>query len=298
MEWRKFGKAFLFPPVAVLIALFPISAVGLAWSMTSPDCAGHVRVFFCVLAFYTLVIWCARVPEMIRFFRKFRRENRFVRAWTDDVRLRTNVTLGGSALWNGAYALLQLGMGIYHGSVWFYFLAAYYATLASMRFFLVRHSLHHRPGEIIRRELVRYRACGWIFLLTNLAFSGMMLYMIWDNRAVRHSEITTIALAAYAFVTLTAAIVGVVRYRKFNSPVVSAAKTVSLAAACVSMLTLENTMLATFGDGNMTSATTRMFLAVSGGAVSFFIVAMAIHMIAQANRKIRYPEGTGNGKQG
>lgn len=293
MEWKKLGKAILFPPIAVLIVLLPIAAAGLTWSMTSPECAEYVRVFFYVLAFYTLTIWCVRVPRMVRFFREFRQKNKIVKAWTDDVRLRMNVTLSGNALWNGAYAFLQLGLGIYHGSVWFYSLAVYYATLASMRFFLVGHSLHHRPGESIRRELARYRACGWIFLLTNLALSGMMFYMIHENRMIRHSEITTIALAAYTFVTLTVAIVNVVRYRKFKSPVMSAAKAVSLAAACVSMLTLENSMLATFSGEDMTPATTRLFLALSGGAVSLFIVAMAIYMIVQATRKIKCLETTG-----
>ena len=115
----------------------------------------------------------------------------------------------------------------------------------------------------------------------------MMLYMIYENRAVRHNEITTIAMAAYTFTTLTLAIVNVIRYRKFNSPALSAAKAISLAAACVSMLTLENTMLTTFSGETTTPETIRLFLALSGGAVSIFIIAMAVCMIVQANRKLK-----------
>ena len=287
MNWKRIRKSFLFPPTTVLIILTPIAAAALIYSMLHLEETDPIRIGSYVLAFYALTILCARMPKLVCIFRDFKNENRYVKLWTGDVRLRTNVTLSGSALWNGAYGALQLGLGIYHRSAWFYSLAAYYATLAVMRLSLVRHTMRHKPGEQMQQELARYRACGWVFLLTNLALSGMMFYMIYENRAVRHNEITTITMAAYTFTTLTMAIVNVIRYRKFNSPAVSAAKAISLAAACVSMLTLENTMLTTFSSETMTPEKTRLFLGLSGGAVSVFIIAMAIYMIVQANRKLK-----------
>ena len=292
MDWKRIGKALLFPPAAVLIVLTPLAAVALIYSMLHLEGTDPIRIASYLLAFYTLTILCARMPRLVHALQKFKNENSYVRLWTGDVRLRTNVTLSGSTLWNGAYGALQLGLGIYHKSAWFYSLAAYYATLAVMRLFLVRHTLRHNPGEQMRQELTRYSACGWIFLLTNLAMSGMMLYMITQNRRVRHNEITTIAMAAYTFTTWTLAIVNVIRCRKFNSPALSAAKAISLAAACVSMLTLENTMLTTFSGETMTPDKIRLFLALSGGAVSIFIVAMAVYMIVQANRKLKILEET------
>ena len=68
------------------------------------------------------------------------------------------------------------------------------------------------------------------------------------NRTFHHHEITTIALAAYTFTSLTFAIINTVKYRKYHSPVYSASKAISLASACVSLLTLESTMLTTFGN--------------------------------------------------
>lgn len=286
MSLRKLAGAILFPPIAVLIVLVPLSAGGLIYSFTAEG-AQAVSIAFYTLSFYTLVILCVRIPGLIRGVRNFKRQNRYVRTWEGDVRLRTCVTLGGNVIWNGAYGALQLGLGIYHRSAWFYSLAAYYATLAVMRFLLVRYALRNKPGQRLRWELGYYRVCGWVFLLTNLALSGMMFYMIYEQRAVHHSEITTIAMAAYTFTTLTMAIVNVVRYKKFNSPVLSAAKAVSLAAACVSMLTLENTMLTTFSGTDMTPGTVRLFLSLSGGAISALIVAMAIIMIVRATRKIK-----------
>lgn len=70
---------------------------------------------------------------------------------------------------------------------------------------------------------------------------------------------------------------------------------VSTAALVYSMLTLENTMLTTFGGEAMAPETTRLFLGLSGGTVSVFIIAMAVYMIVQANRKLRSLEGHNDG---
>ena len=287
MNWKRIGKALLFPPAAVLIVLTPIAAAALVYSMLRLEETSPVRIGSYVLAFYTLVIVCVRVPKVVRSIGTFKWENKYIQTWSNDPRLRMNITVGGSVLWNGAYAALQLGLAIYYRSAWFYSLAAYYATLAAMRCSLVWHTLRYTPGEQMRQELTRYRTCGWVFLLMNLALSGMMFYRIYENRFVQHYEITTIAMATYTFAMLTVAIVNVVRYRKYNSPVLSSAKAISLAAACVSMLTLESTMLASFNKGTLSQKTIRIFLALSGGAVSAFIVGMAVYMIVQASRKLK-----------
>lgn len=287
MSWKKLGKSLLFPHIALLLLLLPTAAVALPYSMVTLPETHPVRIASYVLAFYTLTVWCVRIPGIVRFCKALKNENKYIRTWLGDPRLRMNVTLTGNVLWNGAYAGLQLGLGIRHSSLWYYSLAVYYASLALMRFFLVWYTLRHKPGEKIRQELSRYRACGWIFLIMNLALSCMMFLMIRENRVVRHHEITTIAIAAYTFTTLTMAIVNVIKYRRYNSPTMSASKAISLAAACVSMLTLENTMLTTFRTEQMTSQSRSLFLGISGGGISVLIVVMAVYMIAQSNKKMK-----------
>lgn len=290
MNWKKIGMRLLFPPMIVLWLLLPSSLALMLYGMLKLGQTHPATIIGYVLSFYMLTVWCVRIPQIIRFFKDFKTKNKYARRWLADTRLRINVTLTGNVLWNGAYAALQFGLGIYHHSAWFFSLAGYYFSLGLMRFFLVRHTMRHHPGEQMRQELKIYRTSGWVFLVTNLALSAMMFYMIYENRTVRHHEITTIAMAAYTFTSLTMAIINVVRYRKYESPVFSASKCVSLASACVSIITLEGTMLATFSDEAMTPQVQRLFLALSGGAVSVFIVVMAIYMIASGNRKMKYLE--------
>ena len=211
----------------------------------------------------------------------------YARRWQDDARLRVNVSLYGTLMFNTAYAVLQLGLGFYHASFWYYSMAAYYISLAIMRFFLVRHTSKHEPGELMEVELKKYRNCGIIFLVINVTLSVMVFFMVYWNRTFHHHEITTIAMAAYTFTSFSLAIKNVIKYRKYNSPVFSASKTISLASACVSMLTLESTMLTTFDDGTLNMLGRQIMLGASGGVISVFIVTMAICMIVQGSKKLK-----------
>ena len=63
-------------------------------------------------------------------------------------------------------------------------------------------------------------------------------------------------------------------------------KAISLAAACVSMLTLESTMLTTFGADQTEMLLQKVMLGVSGGMISVLIIAMAVYMILQSSKKL------------
>ena len=287
MDWKKIGKAILFPHIAIMIILLPIATVFLVYSLVFMGSDSIIAIVSYVLAFYTLMIWTLKAPYLIKFFKSFKDENKYAKRWQNDDRLRVNVSLYGTLIWNTAYALLQLGMGFWHHTFWFYSLAGYYISLAVMRFFLARYTTKYKPGEKMREELIRYRLCGWIFLAMNLTLSLMVFFMVYWNRTFQHHEITTIALAAYTFTAFTMAIINIVKYRKYNSPVYSASKAISLAAACVSMLTLESTMLTTFGDGTMDLTSRRIMLGATGGVISIFIIVIAVYMIVQSSKKIK-----------
>lgn len=287
MNWKRFGKLLLFPPLGIMIPLVPIAAVFLIFSMVYIGTKTPVSYGAYVLSAYTLTIWCVKLPRLIALLKTLRRENKYARRWFEDTHLRVSISLYGSLIYNTVYAAFQLGLGFYHRSFWFLSMAGYYLSLAVMRFFLVRHTRRHSPGEKMLQELKKYRACGIVFLILNLTLSLMVFFMVYWNRTFHHHEITTITMAAYTFTALTRAIVNIIKYRKYNSPVYSASKVISLAAACVSMLTLETTMLTTFGAETTTLLTRRLLLGFSGGIISLWIIAMAIYMIRRSNQEIK-----------
>ena len=156
-----------------------------------------------------------------------------------------------------------------------------------MRFFLLLHTRKYAPGEKLKTEIIKYRACGIVFLIMNLALTLIIFFMVYWNRTFEHHMITAIAMAAYTFTSFTLAIINVIKYKKYNSPVFSASKATSFASACVSMLTLASTMLTTFGDGTMSLSERKMMLGCIGAAVSLVVVAMAIGMISKSSKKLK-----------
>ncbi|MBR6562793.1 MAG: hypothetical protein IKK70_02515 [Clostridia bacterium] len=281
----KLLRSLLFPATSVLLMLTPFAIVFLVYSMVFCGSESAVAIASYVIASYTLTVWCIKIPSMIRFFKCFSKSNKYLNMWKSDPRLRIKLTLYGTLLWNTAYSLLQLGLGFYHSSFWYFSMAGYYISLAAMRFYLVKYT--RKKENNMLEELKKYRICGIVFLVMNLAVSLMIFFMVYWNRTFTHHPITAIAMAAYTFTAFTMAIISIVKYRKYHSPVYSAAKSISLASACVSMLTLESTMLTAFGDGSMDAASRRIMLASTGGVVSLFIIVLAVYMIVTSSKKLK-----------
>lgn len=287
MDWKKIGKALLYPHIAVMILLIPVATALLVTSMVFIGTESAVAYVSYVLAAYTLTVWCFKIPIMVDFFKKLREENKYFIRWREDTRLRVNVSLYGSLFWNALFGVFQLCLGFYHKTFWFYSFGVYYICLAVMRFFLLSHTRKYAPGEKMQTELVKYRTCGWVFLVMNLALSVIIYFMLYWNRTFEHHMIVAIAMAAYTFTAFTVAIVNIVKYKKYNSPVFSASKAISLAAALVSMLTLESTLLTTFSDETMTEAGQKWMLGATGTVISVTVVAMAIYMIVIGTKKLK-----------
>lgn len=212
--------------------------------------------------------------------------DKYVSKLKNDMEYRMKFMLYGASLWNAVYGVFQYFLGRYHGSFWFYSMAAYYLSLAAMRVYLAFHTRRHALREDIRKEYKKYRVCGFVFLLMNMALTAMIFFMVYFNRSFHHHKITTIAMAAYTFTSFTFCIINLIKARRLESPLFSAAKVISFAAACVSMLTLESTMLTTFGE-EMEASAIKLMLGLTGGAVSAFIITMAVYMIVHSSKKLR-----------
>ena len=81
MDWKKIGKALLFPHIAIVMILLLIATVFLVYSMVFMGTDSIISILSYVLAFYTLMVWTLRVPYFIRFFKNFKEENKYARRW-------------------------------------------------------------------------------------------------------------------------------------------------------------------------------------------------------------------------
>jgi len=282
---KKTALTLLFPPTWLVLLLVPIAAAALIYAFLAPDAHPAAVYGSYALSAYALTVACTCAPRIYRQVVAFKRENKYVQLYLTDRRLRAKISLYSSLGINTAYALFQLVLGVHHHTVWYYALAAYYAFLAIMRYFLLKETLRTAPGTDRFMELLHYRLCGVLLLLTDLALGVIVTYIVLQGRGFRHHYITTIALAAWTFTMLTMAITNVIKYRRYNSPVLSAAKAISLASASVSMLTLETAMLTAFGEGS-DPLFRRIMTGATGFAVCAFVLAMAIYMTVNSTKQI------------
>ena len=285
LDWKKIGLNLLYPHLAVIICLLPISVSFLILSLIYLGTESILAILSYLLAFYVLLVICFRIPRMIKFFKTFKQENKYLQKWFSDVHLRINVSLYGSLIWNIAFAIFQLVLGFYHKSFWFYSMFAYYIMLGIMRFFLVKHTRKYKANEETTIEVKKSILCGYLLIAMNLALSVIVFFMVYWNRTFHHHMITTIAMAAYTFFTFTFAIINLVRYKKYKSAVYSSAKIISLIAGAVSMLTLESTMLTTFATTE-SLLFNQIMLSITGIAVIGFAITMAIFMIVKGKKLI------------
>ena len=276
----------IFPPVWLIVIMFPVAYGLLIFSSVVLGTKHPVSYVSYVLAAYELTVICVKIPKLIGWINKIRESNRYIARLESDAGLRTKISLYSTALFNTAYAAVMIWMGVVNRSFWFFSLAAYYILLDVVRIILLRHMREATAGERMLDEYKRYRFCGKMLAYLNIALVFMIFFVVYWNRGYEYDMISTIAMAAYTFTTLAVAIVNVVKYRKYQSPVMSAARAISLAAASVSMLTLETAMLTAFGE-NEGPYFRRLMTLLTGMGVLIFIMVMAIYMIVRANKKIK-----------
>lgn len=213
-----------------------------------------------------------------------------------DMKYRTHISLYSSLGINLMYVALNTAFGFIYQTSWFFVLSFYYTILAVMRFLLVRFVNRIGIGENHFKELHRSRLCGIILLTVNLALSGAVLMILYQNKGFEYDGILIYVMAAYTFYITTLAIVNLIKYRKLGSPIMSMSKIINMAAALVSMLSLETAMFSAFGQ-DMTTENKQIFIMLTGAGVSVVIVTMSVYSIVKNSREInRITENDNHGK--
>lgn len=289
-DWRTICKKLLFPPgwLLMLLTVFSAAALAVIFAKGWDDTPAAYAVY--VLAFYTLSVLCAFCAVVFpQYYRKARQtvyNNKYGGRYMTDVAFKTQVSLWISLGINLLYAAVNFLSGFLYQSAWFAILGGYHTILAVMRFLLLRFVNRVGIGKNRILELRRSRLCGIILMTVNLALSGAVLMMIYQNRGYEYHGMLIYVMALYTFFITAQAVANLFRYRKYDSPVMSAAKVVSFVSALVSMLSLETAMISQFGADEPLLFRNRM-IGATGAGVCVITVVMSVAMIIRANRKIR-----------
>lgn len=285
---RNIIRKLLFPgifPVCLIVitaGAMLIYAFAVAGENTPIAYTAYLFSAYGLTVFYILVF-----PPLIRECKRLLRLIPVVDRCFEDLTFRTTVFIFFSLAVNLFYAGLNGFLGISQNSAWFWSLAVYYVFLSLIRFMLAICARSHDFKTDMEDQWKMYRNCGIMLALMSIALAGMVILVMTQGEGFEYEGNMIYAMALYTFYITILAIVNVVRYRRYKSPVISAAKAVNLAAALVSMLALETAMITRFSNDGNAEYFRHTMTAVTGGVVCISVIAVGIYMIASARKKIR-----------
>ncbi len=293
--WNLLKKLFCLPPVPTLLVAIPSFAL-VIYALSAGNEPPVITYTAYFLSAYALVITVTGALGIGDWLRKGIMQNPLtakilsiplLRRYFGEVAFRTEASLYQGLFVNLAYASVKFFSGIWYRSVWFGALAGYYILLAVMRFILLHYVRGRRQtGEKIIFEWNRYRLCGIILLLMNQTLAGIIILVVYQNSGFEYPGILIYIMALYTFYAAITAVMNVIKFRKYGSPVLSAAKAISLTAALVSVLSLETAMLTQFGAAE-DAGFRRSMTGATGAGICIIVLGMAVYMIGHSTRQMR-----------
>ncbi len=282
-------KKWLFLPVWLIVMMIAASTAGLVVIFLNGWDEVPIAYFVYVFAFYTLTVLCVylfmTLPGKYRKIKKRVRKNKYAGRYLTDAVFKTQVGLFVSLAGNVFYITINAVSAYAFKSHWFAIFAIYYGIMAVTRLLLVRYVDHNEIGRSRIGELKRVRACAYILITVNITLTGTILMMLYYDKGFTYRGFMIYVMAVYTFYATTNAIVNLIKYRKYNSPVMLMSKVVKLTSTLFSMLFLETAMFSQFGHETPAEVKSRMILA-TGAGICIFVTGISVYMIVHSTREI------------
>ena len=107
--------------------------------------------------------------------------------------------------------------------------------------------------------------------------------MVRDGKGFTHPGLTIYAVAAYTFYRITMSIINAIKAKRHDDATIKALRHVGFADSLVALLSLQTSLLSTFGGG----ADMGLYNALTGAGVCIVIAAIGVWSIIDANRTLK-----------
>lgn len=202
-------------------------------------------------------------------------ETEFGRRVLKDKHFRFIFTSSLSMGWNLIYAIFNAVLAIVYRSYWFLTMFVYYAALGLMRMFIIRSKKDNVEKMV--------KASGIGIILLSIVVIGVITLSIAETRNTKYHLIVMLVIATYTFYLITNSIIGAVKAHRQNNLKIKTLRNISLVSTIGAVLSLERSMLGTFGDAK--DAFTFIMEALSGAAAFILILAIGLLTIKSSKSK-------------
>ena len=180
-----------------------------------------------------------------------------------------------SLAFNTAYAFGNFIIGFLTHSWWFITVGAYYAVLTVTRYSVLQ--IRRKASGDYDTELFARRITGILLVVLSFCIVGVNIMSAVKDRGTAFHEIVMITIATYTFTKITIAIIGMVKVKRSDSPVLKTLRNISLADACVSIYTMQRSMMVSFPG--MEAAEILLLNIFTGTAVWIIVLLLGINLI-------------------
>ncbi len=180
-----------------------------------------------------------------------------------------------SLSFNLVYAVSNCTFGLFFHSLWFLIVSAYYVILALTRFCVLQ--IKNKADGNTDLEFFAEKTTGILLVILSFCLIGINILCAIKDRGIVFHEIIMIAIATYTFIKLSISIVGMIKARNQQLPIMKTLRNISFADAFFSIYTLQRSMLVSFPG--MEPFEIQLFNILTGTVVWIIILFLGINLI-------------------
>ncbi len=193
------------------------------------------------------------------------------RRMQEDADFRVWALAAGSLAGNGLFALYHGALGIMERSSWMGGLCGYYLILCALRAAAV---VSGRRREV--REAVLLQLSGILLMLLSASLMGVLALSLRQGRAAARGEIVMITIALWTFVKIGLAVCQAARGQEKQAAALTMIRSIRYAEVGASILTMQQSMLVSFGD--MPAGDALVLNALTGAGVGLLILLLGARL--------------------
>ncbi len=221
---------------------------------------------------------------------KEREENKFIKRMKRDYAFRTFIFSSLSFLAAVSFTAYNVFLTVVYKSPFNLGISVYYALLLGIRAYVIfsevkfnKSGLDEAQKENGRKKLFLLQSI--LLVVIDLALIAPITMMVLQQKDVNYSEIPAIAIAAYTVYKIVTATINFIKTRKSNHLSVKILRNINFVDALVSVLSLQYTLIMTFGGG--INGRMRALCAISSFAVWAFIFFISVFTFINAVKMLK-----------
>ncbi len=285
---KKLINTIIFPKALWRIIIIIAGFGALLPAFNSPLKDTPIAIIAYVFSAYALIVtvaWGSCIYKTVHIkVKKSVNDVAIVNKYFTDHYFKVLIGISLSLIINLGFAALKMVHAILQSSVWNGAIAGYYIQLCMIRYYLTTQLMKAGKSKNSKQEFKAYRATAVLLFITNLILSVIVTRIVREGKTYVYPGYMIYASAAHTFYSLSISIYNTIKYNKYDSPLLSAAKTINLTTALAALFSLQTAMITEFSAAG---EETWRLNQITGTVVCVLVLLMAAYMLLRSHKNLK-----------